>query len=33
MIRRLYIRWKHFRKQHVIATDCWCQPIVKSYRS
>ena len=31
MRRRLYIRWMRFRGQHVIATDCWCNPTVTSY--
>lgn len=32
LIRRLYISWMHFRGRHVIASDCWCQPTIESYR-
>ncbi len=33
MIRRLYIRWMHYRHKHVLASDCWCQPTVTSFRT
>ena len=32
MFRRVYIAWKHYRHEHVIAEDCWCKPEVVSYR-
>lgn len=29
MARRVYIAWKRWRGQHVLATDCWCKPTVE----
>jgi hypothetical protein len=26
--RKLYLRWKRRRGQHVLAADCWCKPTV-----
>ena len=32
MTRRIYLWWMRFRRKHVLASDCWCNPEVKDYR-